>query len=366
MNILDAFNVFYREDTISDFLINCFQDTNDFLVRFLSEADILVDEQTVFQVDTRVGLGENIGTPDIVIRALSNNELKFIIVENKMGAAEGHEQTIRYESIEAKFQIAQKYNVSIENIEFHYIFLALDTTARPQNSQFIFLNYDIFLRGEWPLQQKTLKYIFEDFKNKLQHFYEPINNPYESLESDLDLDGMQLKICWQKVLFDAFSSNEHLVLDWGEAGGAGRNNFIFLITKQNWTSERSFREAGLRQTFNVHVDTYINMLDRSKGVKEIGVRFESFPYEPHSKIKNSPDYDTFLENKNIFGEKLFKCAQKRGVISKKRNTKLLVMTVQIEGATIQEKVHHIKRQFEAIEHCIDSVISEMKADHLID
>jgi hypothetical protein len=366
MNIIDALNIFYREDTISDFLVNCFNDSNEFLIRFLNEAKIQVEENTIFHIDTRVGLGENIGTPDIVIRSLTNNNMKFIIVENKMGAAEGHEQTNRYESEEARTRIANKYNVDLENIEFHFIFLALDTTVRPKNSQFTFLNYHLFLQGDWPLQQETLQLIFKDFQQKLNHFYEPLNKPYESLEFDIEMDGIQRKICWQTILFEAFNSNKELLLDWGEAGGAGRSNFLFLVSKPNWKSSESFRKAGLGQTFNVHFDTYINMLDNgSKRVKEIGIRFESFPYEPHSKIKNLLDYERFMENKRIFGERLFERAEKRGILAKRKNTKLLAMTVQIQAMTIRETVQNIKKQFVAVERCVDEVISEMKTENLI-
>lgn len=365
MNIIDAFNVFYKEDTISDFIINCFNSSHEFLVKFLNEAQIQVEEQTVFHIDARVGLGKNIGTPDILILAEYNNARKIIIVENKMGAAEGEEQTNRYESKEAKFQIAKKYDLNLEDCEFHYIFLALDTTVKPNNTHFIFLNYNIFLTGEWHLEQKTLKYIFEDFKHKLQHFYEPLDNPYESLESDIELNRMQRKICWQKVLVETFSSNKELLLNWGEAAGAGRNNFIFLISKPHWTSNESFRKAGLGQTYNVHIDTYINMLDNKKRVKEIGIRFETFPYEPHRKISSLFDYDKFLANKLIFSERLFELTEKRGVLSRPKNTKLLVMTVEVEGVTILETIQNIKKQFEVVSKCIDEVISEMKADNLI-
>ncbi len=351
---MDALNIFYREDTISDFLIHCFKDSDEFLIRFLQEAKIQVGEHTVFQIDARVGLGKNIGTPDFVIRALTDSHMKFIIVENKMGAAEGHEQTNRYESLEARERIANKYNVALENIDFHYIFLALDTTATPRNSQFTFLNYDLFLQGDWPLQQETLQFIFKDFQKKLHSFYEPLKKPYESLDSDIQMDGMQRKICWQNILFDAFHSNKGLLLDWGEAGGSGRNNFLFLISKPNWTSDKSFQEAGLAQTFNVHVDTYINMLDNEgERVKEIGIRFESFPYEPHSKIKSLHDYERFLENKRDFSERLFECAAKRGIPAKRKNTKLLAMTVQIQAKTIRETVQEIKKQFVAVESCVD-------------
>lgn len=350
-----------REDTISDFLINCFKDSNEFLIRFLNEAKIQIKENTVFPIDTRVGLGIDIGTPDIVVRAVTNNNMKFIIVENKMGAAEGNEQTNRYESLEARNRIANKYNVTLENSEFHFIFLALDTTVRPQNSQFTFLNYDIFLQGDWPLQTKTLQRLFKDFQEKLLNFYKPLKNPYESLESDIEMDGIQRKICWQTIL--TFYLDKELILDWGEPGGAGRSNFLFLISKSNWKSSKSFREVGLAQTFNIHIDTYINMLDNeNKRVKEIGIRFESFPYEPHSKIKKLAEYETFMKNKHKFGERLFEKANNRGILATRKNTKLLVMTIPIEALTISETIQNIKRGFIAIEHCIDEVISEMNTD----
>ncbi|PFE03254.1 hypothetical protein COE15_26895 [Bacillus cereus] len=98
---------------------------------------------------------------------------------------------------------------------------------------------------------------------------------------------------------------------------------------------------------------------------EIDIRFESFPYEPHSKIKNLDDYERFMENKRIFGARLFECAQKRGILAKRKNTKLLVMTVPIQAMTIRETVQNIKKQFVAVEDCIDEVISEMKREKLI-
>jgi hypothetical protein len=363
MNIFDALNIFYREDTISDFLVNCFKDSNEFLLHFLNEATIYLNDQYDFNVETRVGLGKSIGTPDIVIRATIDNNIKLIIIENKMGAAEGHEQTNRYESTEARTRNARKYGVPFENVEFH---LALDITAKPENSQFRFLNYQMFLKGNWQLNDEKLRVIFKDFQEMLEQFYSPIRRPYESLESDFKMDGMQRKICWQSILYETFYSNEDLLLSWGEVGRAGRNNFLFLITKREWTSNESFHEVGLSKTFNVHVDTYINMLDYGNNtVKEIGIRFETFPYEPHSKIKNVPGYKRFLDNKRIFGEKLYDHAKKQKTLAKHRNSKLLVMTIPIQGKTIQETVQNIKEQVEAIVDCIDGVIDQMQTESLI-
>lgn len=41
------------------------------------------------------------------------------------------------------------------------------------------------------------------------------------------------------------------------------------------------------------------------------------------------------------------------------------MTVQIQAMTIRKTVQNIKKQFVAIERCVDEVISEMKTENLI-
>jgi len=62
---------------------------------------------------------------------------------------------------------------------------------------------------------------------------------------------------------------------------------------------------------------------------------------------------------------LFELAKDRGIPAKHRNTKLLAMTVQIQGTTVLETIQNIKKQFEAVEHCVDKVMSEMKNENLI-
>ncbi|MCU9614918.1 PD-(D/E)XK nuclease family protein [Caldibacillus lycopersici] len=367
MNTFDALNIFYKEDTISDFLIHCFKDDNNqFLACFLQEAKIFVDNNASFEIETRVGLGKAIGTPDVIIKATSDSEIQLIIIENKMGSAEGNEQTNRYESLEARKRMAKRFNIDLTDTKFHFIFLALDTTTRPKNSKYVFLNYQLFLSGDWPLKDPTLSTIFKDFQETLHRFYEPMQTPYKSLASNVEMDGMQRKICWQNILYETMSTNPNLDLRWGEVAGAGRNNFLFLITKKNWYSSEPHTEVGLTQTFYIHIDVYINLLNKQKnGIREIGIRFETHPYEPHDKIKHLPGYETFMSNKQMFQEKLLEITKQHGIETKSKNTKLLVMTLPIKGTTIRDTVQQIKQQVNAIEGCIDKVVAEMVNENLL-
>ncbi|WP_062051926.1 hypothetical protein [Bacillus sp. JCM 19034] len=83
---------------------------------------------------------------------------------------------------------------------------------------------------------------------------------------------------------------------------------------------------------------------RNNRVKEIGIRFETAPYEPHSKVKKLAHYNTFMRNKDDFGIRLIQKAIKQGIPAKRKNTKLLVMTIPIESSTIYETVQAIKKQ----------------------
>ena len=197
-------------------------------------------------------------------------------------------------------------------------------------------------------------------------FYSPVMNPYESIEQNLPLNGLQRKICWQKILDNNFSRLNRFDYEWGEVGGSGRKNFLYLIRKPGWQSEESFYQAGLSRTFNVHIDTYINMLQKSSQfVREIGIRFETSPYVAHREIKSLPEYEAFLEKKRIFSEMLFARAKKKGIRCKKRNTKLLALSVWIDGETLRGNLQELRKQVIAIETCIDEVIAEMKSKKLL-
>ncbi|MDX8047192.1 PD-(D/E)XK nuclease family protein [Gracilibacillus sp. S3-1-1] len=366
MNVFDALNIMYREDTISDFLVNCFRDSSLFLREFLNRAEITTTENTHFSINERVGLGKGIGTPDIIICATTNNQVSFIVIENKMGAVEGKEQTNRYESLEAKTRIASRFNAEEENSEFYFIFLALDSTVRPKNSQFAFLNYSIFLHGDWQLHNKTLQYLMNDFQQKLHHFYEPLKQPYQSLECNEQMDNIQRKICWQTILHEKFYTYKEFLLDWGETGGSGRSNFLFLISKRNWKSSESFQDEGLLQTFNIHIDTYVNMLDsKEKQLKEIGVRFETFPYKPHRQINKLPNYEAFVKNKADFGQKLVDKSIQQGLPVKAKGSKLLVLSISVEADSIRETIENIKKHVLTMEKIIDEVVEEMKEVNIL-
>lgn len=358
MNIIDAFNIFYREDVITDFLKNCFEDSPEFIRRFLGVADVNIPPGAEFKIFNRLGLGKTIGTPDMVIIERINEVPKIIVIENKLGTGEGIEQTLRYESDMAKESILKKLGVI--SADFHFIFLTLDTTVIPGSSNFRQIHYRVFTDSGWMLHDSQLKLIFNDFKEKIQDFYDPLTDPKQALSSACRLDSMQKKICWQKILSEQFKNHSQFNIEWGEVGGAGRNNFLFLISKKNWLSEKPFQEAGLANTFNIHIDTYINLLSPDKQmIENIGIRYETNPYKPHNKINEEPEYTQFIQNKLHFTALFYNNLKTVFTDSKKRNSKLLLATVPVDQSDFDNNVQDYTNRVTIIERVIDQTLEEI-------
>lgn len=339
MNIFDALNIFYREDVISDFLKECFLDSRACLNHFLSYAGLAVTQD--YEIKNRVGLGRTIGTPDMII--VENHPVvpKVIVIENKLGTGEGIDQTRRYGSKPAKASMLKR--LQLENAEFHYIFLTLDPTAKALNRAFTHIDYQVFLKGAYQLKNTVLTQILNDFKEKLDMFYRPLETPVLSLGESNELDNMQRMICWQSLLFNLFDENNQFEYVWGEVGGSGRNNFLFMVTKPDWKHEKEFSKTGLEQTFFIHIDVYINMLDnRENIIKAIGVRFETHPYVPHSKIKDDPYYHDFISKKNEFAETLFSLLKNTLPGARMGNSKLLVLSVPLKETEIKNNLEEYK------------------------
>lgn len=359
MNVFDALNIFYREDVISDFLKNCFEDSRYFLNQFLASASVKIDNNYSYKVINRMGLGKPIGTPDMVIYETEKQVPKIIVIENKLGSGEGIQQTIRYESPMAQERILRKLN--LEAAEFHFIFLTLDTTVIPGSSKFTGVHYSSFLNDNLSVNNASLNRLLEDFKAKLSEFYIPVSNPIKALTEGIAMDAVQHKICWQNILIEKFKDDKHFDIEWGEVGGAGRNNFLFLISKPNWKSQKPFEVTGLEESFYIHIDTYINLLGESGNViKDIGIRFETNPYKPRNQIQNIPGYAKFIESKNNFATAFNRRLQEVVPDAREKKTSLLTATVPVNQSSLEDSIDDYYKKVKLIETVTDETISEIK------
>ena len=97
INIMDILGVTYKEDIISNLLAHSLINSVSFKTTSLENL-VQLKNVSSYTVKAYIRIGTSMGIPDIVI-ALKWDEVncdKLIIIENKLKATEGYEQTKRY------------------------------------------------------------------------------------------------------------------------------------------------------------------------------------------------------------------------------------------------------------------------------
>lgn len=304
MNTFTLLGSFYREDVITDLMANLINAEKKFADWFMKTVcDTYLSEGEDVQACTRVGLGKGIGTPDLIIEKKNGSESNLIIViENKLGALEGAEQTNRYASEQGKNALIKELKVK-NDVSFKFLFLTLDPYTPASNKEFQKKDYRAFLNVDWgkyvvhPVAEQLLR----DYTELLEKFYQPILNckPSDNISATTNtLNGLQKKLIWINILQQT-TKLSHLNMTFGEAGGAGRSTAVFLFSKPEWKQDKFDGNVLLPTSANIHFELSINLLGYSK-VKDFHLHYEPNPYKPKDKYMNVngyPEYEKLRANR---------------------------------------------------------------------
>ena len=113
INIMDILGVTYKEDIISNLLIHSLNNSVSFKTTSLENL-VQLKNVSSYTVKAYTRIGTSMGIPDIVI-ALKWDEVncdKLIIIENKLKATEGYEQTKRYTNEKCISELYEKVELN--------------------------------------------------------------------------------------------------------------------------------------------------------------------------------------------------------------------------------------------------------------
>ena len=293
-----------KEDIISNLLCYCFNNLKTFRKHFFikicdySHKDL----REIQKYEARTRISTRKGVPDIVILIQSNSKNEIIVIENKLLADEGWEQTKRYATTECKEDLKEKFNIT--NSEFRFIYLTLFPDNTTNNSEFTTKHYDVLfqdfdiLNFEDEVAGRILKdlgLVFSDFYNsslitdndivieKLQK-YDELDSAYlyfKSFFSCLDLP-FDLKLKY------TFNSTQK-----------GRHYFGAQFSKTKWEPDR-YDEKSLtmnKNTYSIHFEPQFNVL---AGSLNFYIHYEPNPYKPVKQIENYNGYEEYLHQRSCF------------------------------------------------------------------
>lgn len=312
MNIIELLGITYKEDIISNLLVGLINESKKFRMSFL-ENIIGIVNPSLYKAKAHTRIGTTQGIPDIIITVENENESILIIVENKLKAEEGYEQTKRYADEKCIKELCSNPKIGFENriIKENLLFLTLIPETIPTSEKFINVTYkDLIEKVNVEVEDVLLNRIYKDFSIIMKEFYNGLDVTGESKLIEIlydEVENEKVYIRFRNVMKHFKSTNDLRVKFIGKTGGKGRVNFIAKISKDDWIGkdEAIFIENNYSigsETFDIHFE---GTFDIFSGSITLPLHYEPRPYIPKNKLirySNEEDYEKYLNKREKIKE----------------------------------------------------------------
>lgn len=314
-NIFQILGVQSKEDVISNALVyglnnSCsFQDI--FLENICKKDPRKYDNCKAY---TRLSTARS-GIPDIILSCHHQNDVDLIIVENKLKAYEGKDQTVKYASKESIDSLVNKLGLNGCGVNPSFVFLTLFPDQLPKSNQFHVSTYlelsnglRRLSRGDNPVAEQLI----DDWNDLVKQFYQcgTINQDdiiTEKLSMSDDLDGgyLYFRSMLSELTFPVGLEVEYFF----RSSRQGRHFYGAVISKDSWHQKEMSKINGKWQLngdadFNIHFEPQYNVLN---GMFNLFLHYEVNPYETEKWVLNNIDskqYDYYKMIREGFAHKL--------------------------------------------------------------
>ncbi len=288
-NILSVLGIAHKEDVVTNLLAFSIQKSVIFRRLFLTQVCGASPDTATSICDVKTRANSGAGIPDMVISLKrGDSAADLIILENKLKADEGFEQTKRYEDESCVGNLKSRFLPSQKEINTRFIYLTLFDVGPSEGSRFVHKRYSDLLPilGKLPYgENETVDMLLGDLRDLLTEFYSyedvaPTDRLLDKLGSDSVLDGPYLYFV---NLFSSFDPPEGLSFDWPfRSSEQGRHYYGAVFSKDEWhLSELSEKQHGkcpmdpLRD-IHVHFEPQYNILGKSFSIY---LHYEINPYQ---------------------------------------------------------------------------------------
>jgi hypothetical protein len=314
---------------------------------------------------TRVSTGSS-GIPDIVLICEAPPYTDLIIIENKIKAEEGYDQTKNYASPACTQALHNRFCPHTSTITPSFIFLTLFPDQKPESDNFkIKKHQDLLGALTFFKNPSTLaSRLIHDWLQLLSRFYtkEEVrldDNFYEKLHDDEGLDGRYLY--FQKALSQlSFPAHLESGDPWKDSR-QGRRYFGVQFSKPSWCPAKIEEVAGSwnlpTNAFSIHFEPQYNVLN---GILNVFLHYEVDEYEPEAWVKkNIPEnqYNVYLSHRNKFVEKLKEIGLEGWIFGGGSN-QIAKISLDFQKLSFQDAKLLIENLLEKAANAIDQILSD--------
>ena len=371
-NLLEILGVSGREDVITNLLAHCYNNSNVFRCSFLRSLGVPLDgagspSGTAY---TRVLTGD-VGVPDIVIVNPDGAGRNIVVIENKLGAIEGEDQTQRYSSPDCLKHLATRFSFDVKTVEPHYVFLTLFPDERPASPKFVPVSYEALLQQEWTFGAGDGSWVAEltrAWLDLLARFYQTgrlraTDILLERLRENDPLEGS----------FLAFRSFMHSVpcppglsyLGSWRSSQAGRRYYLAQFGKGTWQPSEMDQSGQTwrldsETCFNIHIEPQFNVLS---GKFSIFLHYETNPYVPQKAARSSlgrGDFDAYGMQRGRFVSVFRTVCPSDCAVGVGWN-QIAKATLSLDGLSVEASFRRFGDLFRRISKAVDKTLQQIRS-----
>jgi len=341
--ILSILGVQGKEDVVSNLLAYGINNDPDFARVFLASVCKTTAPYTTVQAATRVTV-PGVGIPDLVVTAEEGAVCDLFVIENKIKANEGDDQTERYgQCFDALQQIMYP---SATWRTTTGVFLTLFPDLGPRNKEFLKAEYSDLLIGLNDYRggnDALLDILVESLRAEYNAFYSAARLDGDdlvltrlSIQNNLDAGFLVFK---QLFNGNDISYPRDLYVDVAfRASWSGRRSYNVTITKESWFTDQEIPRNGENIRFNstkcffIHIESQYNVLYK---LLNVSLDYETDPYQSLSWIQrhiDERDYAAYVERRERCKEFIRRAALP-GVSIKGRNNMIARIDVPCDATT---------------------------------
>lgn len=315
-NLFVVLGIQSREDCISNALAYAFNASCEFRKHFLNTICGKSSERyESLNAYTRISAGTS-GIPDMVLVLENTSCTDIVVLENKLKAEEGQDQTIRYMSKESITAISNRLLPGKKIGDSTFVFLSLFPDQEPSagNEYIVKRHFDLthVVADVKNWDNAMAKQLMTSWIALIDRFYSfqhvsPDDVFFEKLVDNDGLDGgyLYFRSALSKLVFP----NDLALEDFFRSSAQGRRFYGVKITKDSWhpgemvESEDSCELDPFRH-FNIHFEPQYNALS---GVFSCFLHYEVNPYQTEAWVRRyvpQKQYDAYLARRSTFAAAL--------------------------------------------------------------
>jgi len=362
-NILQILGVQNKEDAITNVICNGINKSPGFRNAFLQHI-CNVPPSTIISVEAITRLSTfAAGIPDLVIKCTGEKRNRIIIIENKLKAEEGVDQTKKYSSVDSINNLKKILNMESDQIDVSLIFLTLFPDQQPKSENFVHKTHSDLLNINNNIydSDEIHDLLIRDWISMLGRFYSRENIDPEDLiqnklrdDSELDSGYLYFRSFFKKIDLP----NNLVVKEFFRTSQKGRHYYGAIISKNLWCSnlmERIDDKYDIEDSFNIHFEPQYDVLNKRFN---LFLHYEVNPYETNEWVqKNATEssLDKYEKRRMEIRDKLKKANPKDWLFTGGTN-QIAKIPLKIGNRTTLQVEQYLINMIQEMSNQIDAIL----------